>query len=82
MAFQVETHNIVGGSGTPSVTLLYTPMNPLEVAVDPTGGPAQVYGADFTVAGNVLAWGSLPNSDIKKNMDLGYDIELRVMYER
>jgi hypothetical protein len=82
MAFQVEMHNIVGGSGTPSVTLLYTPMNPSEVAVDPTGGPSQVYGADFTVSSNVLSWGALANSDIKKNMDLGFDIELRVMYER
>lgn len=82
MAFQVEMHSIVGGSGTPSVTLLYTPVNPAEVAVDPTGGPSQVYGADFSVSSNVISWGALPGSDIKKNIDLGYDVELRVMYER
>lgn len=79
MALQVEEH-VVTGSTTHTLTLNKTPTNPSEVAVDPIGGPAQVYGSDFTVEGRTLSW-NLPNSDIKSVVLLGVPTVLRVIYD-
>jgi hypothetical protein len=87
MAIEVEEIDVTGSS-THNVTLTYTPLSPTEVAVDPVGGPAQVYGVDFEVTGQVLNW-DLPSSDIKQvvaDNPTGYPngdpIVLRVLYER
>jgi hypothetical protein len=70
------------------VTLAYDPINPLSVAVDPLGGPAQVYGVDFEVL-NVkeVHWGSAAvsaTSSIKSVVDAAAaDSQvLRIIYER
>lgn len=80
MKMEVEEINVTG-STTHRVNLQYTPVNPTEVAVDPIGGPAQVLGSDFIVEGKTLNW-DLPSSDIKQVVNAGYDVILRVIYER
>ncbi len=80
MVMEVEELNITGITAG-RVNLTYTPVNPNEVAVDPIGGPAQVMGTDFVVEGKALVW-DLPNSDIKQVLGGGYNVVLRVIYER
>jgi len=80
MAMQVEEHDVTG-STTHRVLLNYIPTNPSEVAVDPIGGPAQVYGTDFSVDGQTLSW-DLTNSDIKAVVLLGIPVVLRVIYDK
>lgn len=80
MAIEVEEVRITGNTAH-WVQLNSTPVNPTEVAVDPFGGPAQVYGVDFVVAGSILSW-DLPESDIKKVVAGGYDTKIRILYER
>lgn len=80
MALEVEEFTVTG-SVTHQVTLSYTPVNPVDVAVDPIGGPAQVYGTDFLVTGDVLTW-NLVGSDILQVVTDGYPTKLRVLYER
>lgn len=84
MAFQVETHDITGNL-TGEITLAYAPVSPTEVAVDPIGGPAQVYGEDFTVSGETLTW-NIVGSDIlqvvTEGVSIGYNTTVRIMYER
>lgn len=66
------------------IALSHAPTNPLEIAVDPIGGPAQVYGVDFLMSGQEIVWvdASIPNSDIKEVLDGGVGVTLRVVYER
>ena len=70
----------VTGIATYEVALSNTPLLPSEVAVDPVGGPAQIYGADFIVTGNMLQW-NIVGSDIKRVVDGGYNTILRIIYE-
>lgn len=83
MAWEVEYINITGFKNTGKCDLLYQPLHPAEVAVDPEGGPAQMYGADFIVRGRTLIWkdASLPHSDIFGVLE-EYPVKLRVQYER
>jgi hypothetical protein len=80
MRMEVEEINVTG-STTHRVELSYTPTNPTEVLVDPIGGPAQVLGTDFIVEGKYLVW-DLPASDIKGVVSAGFNVVLRVVYER
>ena len=80
MKMEVEEHDVTGITAN-RINLVYTPVNPNDVAVDPIGGPAQVMGIDFVVEGKVLNW-DLPNSDIKQVVAGGYNVVLRVIYER
>lgn len=84
MALVVEEIDITSFIGDGRVTLEYTPSDPAEVAVDPVGGPAQVLGEDFIVVGNELIWDdpSIADSDIKGVLNDGYDVVLRVQYDR
>jgi hypothetical protein len=77
---QVVEQIDVTGNVTREVTLASTPLLPSEVAVDPVGGPAQVYGADFEVVGDKLRW-DIPGSDILRVVEGGFDTTLRVIYE-
>jgi hypothetical protein len=61
MAFEIEQHDVTGATGC-YIVLGYPPTRPIDVAVDPVGGPAQVYGMDFVAYGvpgltGVLSWG-------------------------
>ena len=79
MAQVVEQRDITGILAG-QITLASTPAVPSEVAVDPVGGPAQRYGADFTVAGNILTW-NIPGSDILRVVTGGYPTIIRIIYE-
>lgn len=81
MALEVEYFEDIGSLPGSSLSLNYVPILPDEVSVDPIGGPAQVYGVDFTVTGSTLSW-DLPGSDIKGVIDEGFVVNIRVMYER
>ena len=81
MKMEVEEHDVTGNITTLRVALNYTPVYSTEVAVDPIGGPAQVYGTDFFVDGKYLSW-DLPTSTIKEVIAGGYNVVLRVIYER
>jgi hypothetical protein len=80
MAFQVEEFTLTG-STSHTVALSAVPLNPSEVAVDPFGGPAQVYGSDYVISGQTLDFSS-PTSDIRLLVDQGYDVVIRVFYEK
>lgn len=80
MALQIEEHDLTNNTAH-AVELVYTPLNPAEVAVDPFGGPAQVYGVDFLITGKTLDF-SLDSSDIKAIVDQGTSVVIRVLYER
>ena len=81
MAQVVEQIDVTGNL-TRQVALAQVPLSPTEVAVDPVGGPAQVYGMDFTVAGNLLMW-SIAGSDIMRVVEdpRNFTVILRVIYE-
>ena len=79
MAQVVEQLDITGIL-TRQITLSSTPLIPSEVAVDPVGGPAQIYGQDFSVAGNILSW-NIVGSDIQRVVEDGYTTVIRVIYE-
>jgi hypothetical protein len=68
------------------ISLTYTPVDVGEVAVDPTGGPAQILSYDFIVVGNQVIWDhvTIPNSDMKQVIDGGTwtPMEFRIIYER
>lgn len=82
MAYEVEYRDITGNTDG-FLLLTHTPLVPEEVIVDPVGGPAQVYGADFIVIGNALWWDhpSTPSSDITSVLQEA-PVELRIGYER
>jgi len=84
MALEVEEIDLTPYRVAGKVALSFTPLNPSEVAVDPLGGPAQVYGVDFLVVGNELVWtdGAIPSSDINEVLNAPHDVTVRVLYER
>lgn len=62
MAYKVEYITILYSSDPNaqaySFTLSSVPIDPEDVSLDPVGGPAQNYGTDFTVSGDVLTFPS------------------------
>lgn len=88
MAFEVEEIDLTEHRAAGKIALKYTPLLVEEVAVDPIGGPAQVYQEDFIIVESDLVWDhpDIPDSDIKSVLGSettpGVDVTVRVMYER
>lgn len=73
---QVEYRTITSGEeSSKSLTLASTPSDPTTVILDVAGGPAQVYGDDFTVSGDVLSWSGLGLDGLLEEND-----QLRIVY--
>ena len=62
------------------LALCCTPIFPAEVVMDPIQGPAQEYGVDFTVSGNIVSWD--PGSDLDSILNSGETPVLRFIYTR